>query len=169
MDAETIRANQAPLKRQYREAPESAWRTLRAEGVLAENPTVCEVASHLGTIPAGLHVNTGGDGSHACAGNMLLESLVACAGVTLGVVSTALGLPLTDVRVTAEGDVDFRGTMGVDRSVPVGFQAIRLKLAFTSGATEEQVAKLLELTERYCIIHQTLSKAVPCTIERVAG
>lgn len=167
VDAETIRARQAPLKREYRENPSAAFRTLVAEGVLAENPTVCEVGTHLGTTPAGLHLNTGGDGSHACSGNMLLESLVGCAGVTLGVVSTAMGLPLSKVRLWAEGDLDFRGTLGVDRNVPVGFQAIRLKVAFESSATDEQVAKLLELTERYCVIQQTLRQAIPCSIERV--
>lgn len=166
--AESIREMQGPLKKLFRETPSAAQRTLVAEGTLAvEDPTICEIGSHHGTITAGLHPLTGGDGTFACSANMLLEALVGCAGVTLGVVSTAMGLSVENVRVRAEGDLDFRGTLAVDRSVPVAFQAIRLLFSFDSTATDEEIAKLLELTERYCVVHQTLSKGVSCTVSRV--
>ena len=164
--AESIREMQGPLKKEFRENPAAAQRTLVAEGVLGENRTVCEIGSHHGTIAAGLHPLTGGDGTFACLANMLLEALVGCAGVTLGVVSTALGIELVDPRIRAEGDLDFRGTLAVERSVPVGFQAIRLIISFETTADDDQVAKLLELTERYCVVHQTLAKGVNCSIQR---
>ena len=167
MDAETIRACQAPLKRKFREEPQAAMQTLVATGWLAErDKTICEVASHLGTIPAGLHRSTGGDGSLACSAEMLLEALVGCAGVTLGVVSTALGITLENVSIRAEGELDFRGTLGVERTVPVGFQKIHLIFSFDSSADAPTLDKLMELTERYCVVFRTLEGGVPCSVER---
>jgi uncharacterized OsmC-like protein len=155
MDAEELRAIQAPLKEQYREIPESAVITLRAKGKLGEGVT-CKIETGKALVAAGLHPATGGNGLSACSGDMLLEALVACAGVTLNAVATALGIELRDASLEAEGDLDFRGTLGVSKEAPVGFQNIRLNISLDTDASEEQVATLIRLTERYCVVYQTL-------------
>jgi uncharacterized OsmC-like protein len=155
MNAEEIRSLQAPLKEQYREHPDTALITLRAEGRVGEGVT-CKVETGKALVEAGLHPATGGDGLNACSGDMLLEALVACAGVTLRAVATALGIELRDATVRAEGDLDFRGTLGVSKDVPVGLQQIRLHFRLDTDASEEQLATLLRLTERYCVVYQTL-------------
>jgi uncharacterized OsmC-like protein len=155
MDATELKSLQAPLKEQYREKPEAALVTLRAKGRLGENVT-CKVDTGKALVEAGLHPATGGNGLGACSGDMLLEALVACAGVTLGAVATALGVELQDATIRAEGDLDFRGTLGVAKDVPVGFRSIRLHFDLDTDASEEQVATLLRLTERYCVVYQTL-------------
>src|SRR5688500_3672365 len=156
MDAESLRALQAPLKDKYREAPDAALVTLRAKGRLGEDGVTCKVETGRALAEAGLHPATGGDGLSLCSGDMLLEALVACAGVTLKAVATALALPITGGTVSAEGDLDFRGTLGVAKDAPVGFRAIRLNFAVEGDLTEEQRATLLKLTERYCVVYQTL-------------
>jgi uncharacterized OsmC-like protein len=156
MKAEDLRSLQAPLKDQYRKNPETAMVTMRAEGRLGKNLT-CKIETGKARVQVGLHPATGGDGLTACSADMLLESLVGCAGVTLGAVSTALGIKLRDAVIRAEGDLDFRGTLGVSKEVPVGFEEIRLHFDLDSDATEEQLATLLRLTERYCVVYQTLS------------
>ena len=155
MDAQALKDLQAPIKEAYREQPEKALITLRAEGRLGENVS-CSVATGRALVEAGLHPATGGNGLHACSGDMLLEALVACAGVTLNAVATALALPLRGATVRAEGDLDFRGTLGVDKTAPVGFRDIRLSFELDGDLTEEQMAQLLKLTERYCVVYQTL-------------
>jgi uncharacterized OsmC-like protein len=155
MDRDELRAAQGPLKERYREAPESAVVTLRADGDLG-NGISCSVRTGRALVEAGLHPATGGDGSLACSGDMLLEALVACAGVTMRSVATSLGLEVTG-SVRAEGDLDFRGTLSVAKDAPVGFRAIRLEFALESSATEAELAKLLELTERYCVVFQTIA------------
>lgn len=155
MNAETLRATQTPLKERYRNEPESAMIVLRAEGQLGEGIT-CKLETGKALVTAGLHPATGGDGLAACSGDMLLEALVACAGVTLNAVATAIGVEMRSGTVSAEGDLDFRGTLGVSREAPVGFQAIRLRFDLDTDASEEQRATLLKLTERYCVILQTL-------------
>src|SRR5216684_1858861 len=156
MDADELRSVQAPIKERYREHPESAVITLRAEGRIGEGIT-CKVETGKALVEAGLHPATGGDGLSACSGDMLLEALVACAGVTLRAVATALGIEIRDATVRAEGDLDFRGTLGVSKDVPVGFKQIRLQFDLDTDASEEQLATLLRLTERYCVVYQTLS------------
>lgn len=163
MNATQIRASQAPLKKRYREQPEAAAVTLRAEGRLGEGVT-CKITTGRGLVEAGLHPGTGGDGMDACSGDMLLESLVACAGVTLRAVATAMEVEVIDGRITAEGDLDFRGTLAVAKDVAVGFQAIRLSFDLETNATEDQVVTLLRLTKRYCVIYQTLDRAVPIDV-----
>lgn len=165
MDADRLKALQAPLKEHYRKDPDAAVVTLKAEGQIGEGVT-CSVATSRAHVEAGLHPATGGSGVHACSGNMLLEALVACAGVTLNAVATALGITLRSARVSAEGDLDFRGTLGVDKSAPVGFRAIRLNFAVDGNMTDEQRASLLKLTERYCVVFQTLktSPAIAVTL-----
>lgn len=158
MDAGNLKTLQAPLKARYREAPEAALITLTAEGNIGEGLT-CSVATARAMVEAGLHPATGGSGAHACSGDMLLEAIVACAGVTLNAVATALAIPLEGARVRAEGDLDFRGTLGVDRDAPVGFRAIRLFFDLEGDISEEQRASLLKLTERYCVVYQTLKSA----------
>jgi uncharacterized OsmC-like protein len=158
MNAEELRAIQAPLKDRYREAPEKALVTLRAKGHVAEGLS-CKVETGKAIVTAGLHPATGGTGHAACSGDMLLEALVACAGVTLGAVATALGIPLRDAELEAEGELDFRGTLGVSKEVPVGFQRIRLVIRLDTDASEDQIATLIRLTERYCVIFQTLKKS----------
>ena len=158
MDTDELRALQAPLKQQYRDQPDSAHLTLRAEGRLGEGLT-CSVDTARELVRAGLHPATGGDGLSACSGDMLLQALVACAGVTLGAVATALGIELRDATLHAEGDLDFRGTLGVARDAPVGFQAIRLRFELDTDAGQEQIDTLLRLTERYCVVWQTLAGA----------
>ena len=160
MDRAELQAVQAPLKERYREEPASALVTLRADGQLDEEQIACSVATGRALVEAGLHPATGGTGAFACSGDMLLEALVACAGVTLRSVATSMELPVSG-SVHAEGDLDFRGTLGVDREAPVGFTAIRLRFDLTSDAPEEKVAKLLQLTERYCVVAQTLAGGVP--------
>src|SRR6266571_3510310 len=156
MTADELRSLQAPLKAQYRERPDTALVTLRAEGRIGEGLS-CKVETGKALVEAGLHPATGGDGLSACSGDMLLEALVACAGVTLRAVATALGIEIRDATVRAEGDLDFRGTLGVSKDVPVGFQQIRLHFHLDTDASEEQLATLLRLTERYCVVYQTLS------------
>jgi uncharacterized OsmC-like protein len=164
MNADEIRSLQAPLKERYRQRPDTALVTLRAEGRIGEGVT-CKVETGKALVEAGLHPATGGDGLSACSGNMLLEALVACAGVTLRAVATALGIQLRDATVRAEGDLDFRGTLGVSKDVAVGFQRIRLHFDLDTDASEEQLATLMRLTERYCVVYQTLNH--PAKIEVV--
>ena len=156
MDRARLQALQAPIKAQMRERPEAARITLRAEGDLDPEEIACSVATGRALVEAGLHPATGGDGLQACSGDMLLQALVACAGVTLRSVATTMELTVTG-RVRAEGDLDFRGTLGVDREAPVGFRAIRLLFDLETDASAEQVATLLRLTERYCVVYQTLA------------
>jgi uncharacterized OsmC-like protein len=156
MTADELRKLQAPLKARYRERPETAFVTLSAEGRVGENIT-CKIETGKSRVEAGLHPATGGDGQTACSADMLLEALVGCAGVTLRAVATALNIPLRGAIVRAEGDLDFRGTLGVSKDVPVGFKQIRLHFDVDTDATEEQLATLLRLTERYCVVYQTLS------------
>ena len=156
MKADELRSLQAPLKTQYREHPETALVTLHAEGRVGENVT-CKIETGKARVEAGLHPATGGDGQSACSADMLLEALVGCAGVTLSAVATALGIPLRDATIRAEGDLDFRGTLGVSKDVLVGFKEIRLQFDLDTDATEEQLTTLIRLTERYCVVYQTLS------------
>ncbi len=158
MNAEQLKALQAPLKAQYRDNPAAAAVTLRAKGVLGAENITCKVETGKALVEAGLHRATGGDGLSACSGDMLLEALVACAGVTLRAVATALEIPLRGGTVTAEGDLDFRGTLGVSKETPVGFSAIRLRFELDTDANAEQLATLLKLTERYCVIYRTLKE-----------
>jgi uncharacterized OsmC-like protein len=155
MDRDQLRAVQAPLKQRYREDPESALITLRAEGSLQEQ-VACSISTGKALVEAGLHPATGGTGLQACSGDMLLQALVACAGVTLTAVATALGVKLRGGRVTAEGDLDVRGTLGIAKDAPVGFKQIRLRIVLDAEATPDEQARLLELTERYCVVYQTL-------------
>jgi len=163
MDAQQLRDLQAPLKAGYRDQPGKALITLKAEGRLGENVS-CSVATGRALVEAGLHPATGGSGLQACSGDMLLEALVACAGVTLNAVATALALPLRGAVVKAEGDLDFRGTLGVEKSAPVGFRAIRLSFELDGDLTEEQKAQLQKLTERYCVVYQTLRASPQFTV-----
>jgi len=155
MNAEQLRALQKPFKDQYRSNPDAALITLRAQGRLGEGLT-CKVETGQALVAAGLHPASGGTGTSACSGDMLLEALVACAGVTLNSVATALGIGLRDATIFAEGDLDFRGTLGVDKSAPVGFRAIRLRFDLDTDAAPDQAEKLKQLTERYCVVFQTL-------------
>jgi len=159
MNADELKSLQAPIKEGYRQRPETALVTLRAEGRIGDGLT-CKVETGKALVEAGLHPATGGDGLTACSGDMLLEALVACAGVTLRAVSTALGIELRDATVCAEGDLDFRGTLGVSKDVPIGFRQIRLQFDLDTDASEEQLATLLRLTERYCVVYQTLNHPV---------
>ncbi|HUL63433.1 MAG TPA: OsmC family protein [Burkholderiaceae bacterium] len=156
MNADELRGIQAPLKDRYRETPDAALITLRAQGRIGEGVS-CKIETGKALVVAGLHPGTGGTGQAACSGDMLLEALVACAGVTLNAVATALGITLRDASLSAEGDLDFRGTLGVSKEVPVGFQNIRLQFTLDTDAAEEQLANLLRLTERYCVVYQTLA------------
>ena len=156
MDAEELKSRQAPLKAQYRDVPEAALITLKASGRIGEGVT-CKVQTGQAIAEAGLHPATGGDGTSLCSGDMLLEALVACAGVTLNAVATAIGVELRDARVYAEGDLDFRGTLGVERAAPVGFRDIRLNFELDTDAGAEEIATLLKLTERYCVVFQSLT------------
>ncbi len=163
MNTESLRALQAPLKDRYRESPGDALLTLCAEGRLGSEAVVCRVETGRALVEAGLHPATGGDGMAVCSGDMLLQALVACAGVTLRAVATALDIPVRGGRVHAEGDLDFRGTLGVDREAPVGFTAIRLGFDLDSDATDDQLATLLRVTERYCVVLQTLTTPAAIT------
>ncbi|MGP9819392.1 OsmC family protein [Salinarimonas sp. NSM] len=157
MDAAALRALQAPIKQKYREAPQSSIVTMKAQGTLDSEAVACKVETARAVAVAGLHKAAGGTGADLCSGDMLLEALVACAGVTLKAVATALEIPVRSGVVHAEGDLDFRGTLGVDREAPVGFKAIRLSFEIDADASEEQLARLLSLTERYCVVFQTLN------------
>jgi len=163
MAADELRALQAPLKAQYRERPETALVTLRAEGRIGENVT-CKIETGKARVKAGLHPATGGDGQSACSADMLLEALVGCAGVTLNAVATALSIPLRNATIRAEGDLDFRGTLGVSKDVPVGFKQIRLHFDLDTDASDQQIANLLRLTERYCVVYQTLSQPADISV-----
>ncbi len=165
MDAGQLRDLQTPLKERYREQPDAALITLEAEGTLDGAGITCSVDTGRALVEAGLHPATGGDGLSACSGDMLLEALVACAGVTLRAVATAIGVTLRGGTVRAEGDLDFRGTLGVDREAPVGFRAIRLGFDLDSDADPEQIATLTKLTERYCVVYQTLRNSPPVAVE----
>lgn len=165
MNAEDLRSIQAPLKERYREAPEAALITLRAQGSLGEGVR-CKIETGKGLVTAGLHPATGGNGLNACSGDMLLEALVACAGVTLNAVATALGITLREATLQAEGELDFRGTLGLSKEAPVGFQNIRLQFTLDTDASQEQIDTLLRLTERYCVIYQTLARPPTLTITR---
>ncbi len=164
MDGEHLKALQAPIKERYREDPQAAVVTLAAEGQLGEGVT-CSVSTGRAMVEAGLHPATGGSGLQACSGNMLLEALVACAGVTLNAVATALGFPVRGAKVRAEGDLDFRGTLGVARDAQVGFRDVRLVFEVDGDLSEDQRATLLKLTERYCVVYQTLKSPPPVTAE----
>jgi uncharacterized OsmC-like protein len=170
MDRDALRALQAPLKESYKTDPDKALITLKASGRLGEGIT-CSVDTGRAIAEAGLHPATGGDGTQLCSGDMLLEALVACAGVTLGAVGTSLGIAIDDARIKAEGDLDFRGTLGVDREAPVGFRDIRLSFELDTDADDEQLATLLKLTERYCVVLQTLARGpqLDVTLERATA
>ena len=167
MNTEELKELQAPLKAKYRETPDAAVITLKAHGTLGDGIT-CRVQTGKALTAAGLHPATGGNGLAACSGDMLLEALVACAGVTLGAVATAIGVNVKKGSVHAEGDLDFRGTLGVAKDAPVGFKTIRLRFELDTDATEDQVATLLKLTERYCVVAQSLRQAPEFTIRRAA-
>jgi uncharacterized OsmC-like protein len=166
MDGEGLRAVQVPLKERYQAEPSAALITLRAEGELSGDDVVCSVATGKALVEAGLHPATGGTGLHACSGDLLLQALVACAGVTLRSVATSLELDVTGI-VRAEGDLDFRGTLGVDKGTRVGFDALRLRFDLTTDCSSEEIDTLLRLTERYCVVLQTLVGGVPVTVERM--
>ena len=165
MNAEELRSVQAPLKERYREAPEAALITLRAQGRLGEGGS-CRIETGKALVVAGLHPATGGSWHSACSGDMLLEALVACAGVPLNAVAIALGIELRDASLRAEGELDFRGTLGLSKEVPVGFKNIRLQFTLDTDASEEQLATLLRLTERYCVVYQTLAHAPILAVTR---
>jgi uncharacterized OsmC-like protein len=163
MDAQRLRDLQAPLKAKYKEHPDTALVTLRARGRVGGSRITCRLETGMSGLEAGLHPATGGDGTEACSGDMLLESLAACAGVTLKAVATAMGIALRGATVSVEGEIDFRGTLGVAKDAPVGFRAIRMTFDVDSDAPREQLEKLVSLTERYCVVYQTLAK--PPSIE----
>lgn len=159
MNATELKNLQLPLKEQYRNNPDAAIITLKAQGKISEGIS-CKIETGRALVAAGLHPATGGTGLLACSGDMLLEALVACAGVTLSAVATALAIEINDGTITAEGDLNFKGTLGVSKDVPVGFKAIRLKFDLDTNANEEQIASLKKLTERYCVVYQTLTNGV---------
>lgn len=169
MKSEQLRALQAPLKAQYRDQPQSAILTLRARGTLGAEAMTCRVDTGKAMVEAGLHPATGGDGLAACSGEMLLEALVACAGVTLRAVATALDIPVHGGAVTAEGLLDFRGTLGLSKESPVGFREIRLHFDLDSPATPEQLATLQKLTERYCVVYQTLARPAGLSVSHAVS
>lgn len=164
MNVDELRAVQAPLKGKYKDDPAAALITLKAEGSLDQGALACKVDTGRALVEAGLHPATGGNGMQACSGDMLLEALVACAGVTLNAVATALEIKIAGGRVVAEGDLDFRGTLGVAKDAPVGFRDVRLRFDLDCDATGEQLATLLKLTERYCVIYQTLRNPPVITV-----
>ena len=166
MDATALRAMQAPLKDRYKSDPKSAIITLKAKGTLDDTNIACKVETGRALAVAGLHPATGGSGMELCSGDMLLEALVACAGVTLKAVATALDIPLKSGHVSAEGDLDFRGTLGVDKAAPVGFREIRLSFDIDSDASPDQLDTLMKLTERYCVVFQTLNKRPELKVAR---
>jgi uncharacterized OsmC-like protein len=163
MNRDQLRAVQAPLKQRYRDDPQAAVVTLKAQGGLGDG-VACSVETGRALVEAGLHPASGGSGAQACSGDMLLQALVACAGVTLAAVATALGIELRDGRLVAEGDLDFRGTLGVAKDAPVGFRTIRLGIELDTDADPEQRRKLIELTERYCVVYQTLRGGVDVAV-----
>lgn len=165
MNADDLRSRQAPIKARYRDDPDAALITLRAEGRLGESVT-CRIDTGRALVTAGIHPAAGGDGLSACSGDMLLEALVACAGVTMNAVATSMGLTLRDATVYAEADFDARGTLGVAKDAPVGLQNLRLDFSFDTDASDEQVATLLKLTERYCVIYQTLAHPPVMSVSR---
>jgi len=164
MDAAELRAIQAPIKDRYRGDATAARITLKAKGTLDDLGIACKVETGRGLVMAGLHPATGGSGLELCSGDMLLEALVACAGVTLKAVATALEVPLRSATVSAEGDLDFRGTLGVAKDAPVGFAAIRLAIAIDSDAPQERLDQLQKLTERYCVVYQTICNGAPVEV-----
>ena len=166
MNALELKELQTPIKARYRDDPDAAVITLKARGAIGEGVT-CSVETGRALVEAGLHPATGGTGLHACSGDMLLEALVACAGVTLNAVATALELDVQDARITAEGDLDFKGTLGIDKQAPVGFRDIRLSFDIDGELTDEQLATLMKLTERYCVVYQTLRSAPPIDVRAI--
>ena len=166
MDAKDLKQLQAPIKARYRESPDDAVVTMRARGDLDNGNLSCKVETGRALVEAGLHEAAGGSGRLACSGDMLLEALVACAGVTVTAVATALELPLKGGEVRAEGDLDFRGTLGVDREAPVGFRAVRLHFDLDCDAEEERLDTLIKLTERYCVVYQTIRQGPPVQVSR---
>jgi uncharacterized OsmC-like protein len=164
MDAQALRAMQAPIKDRYKADPQAAVITLKARGTLDDGNIACKVETGRALAVAGLHPATGGSGLELCSGDMLLEALVACAGVTLKAVSTALEVPLRSAAVAAEGDLDFRGTLGVAKDAPVGFRAIRLSFTVDTDAPQEKLDQVLKLTERYCVVYQTIRNGPPVEI-----
>jgi uncharacterized OsmC-like protein len=164
MDATALRAMQAPLKDRYKSDPKAATITLKAKGTLDDTNIACKVETGRALAVAGLHPATGGSGMELCSGDMLLEALVACAGVTLKAVATAIDFPLRSGRVSAEGDLDFRGTLGVDKTAPVGFAQIRLRFDVDTDAPQEKLDQLLKLTERYCVVYQTIKSGPPVEV-----
>jgi uncharacterized OsmC-like protein len=165
MDAAELRAMQAPIKDRYKSDPGAALITLKAKGTLDDSNIACKVETGRALAVAGLHPATGGSGMELCSGDMLLEALVACAGVTLKAVSTALAIPLKSTTVSAEGDLDFRGTLGVDKEAPVGFRQIRLRFDVDTDVAQDKLDQLLKLTERYCVVYQTIAKGPPVDIK----
>jgi uncharacterized OsmC-like protein len=165
MDAVELRAMQAPIKEKYKNEPGAALITLKAKGSLDDTSIACKVETGRALAVAGLHPATGGSGLELCSGDMLLEALVACAGVTVKAVSTALSIPVKSGTVSAEGDLDFRGTLGVAKDAPVGFREIRLRFQLDTDASQEQLDQLLKLTERYCVVYQTIAKGPPVDIK----
>src|ERR1700716_652519 len=165
MDATALRAMQAPLKDRYKGDPKSAYITLKAKGTLDDAHIACKVETGRALAVAGLHPATGGSGLELCSGDMLLEALVACAGVTLKAVATAIDIPLKSGKVSAEGDLDFRGTLGVDKTAPVGFAQIRLRFDVDTDAPQEKLDQLLKLTERYCVVYQTIKSGPPVEVK----
>jgi uncharacterized OsmC-like protein len=164
MDAAGLRAMQAPIKERYKTDPDAAYITLRAKGTLDDTNIACKVETGRALAVAGLHPATGGSGLELCSGDMLLEALVACAGVTLKAVATALAIPLKSGTVSAEGDLDFRGTLGVAKAAPVGFAQIRLSFAVDTDESQEKLDQLLKLTERYCVVYQTIKSGPPVEV-----
>jgi uncharacterized OsmC-like protein len=169
MDAQVLRAMQAPIKDRYKADPQAAVITLKARGSLDDTNIACKVETGRALAVAGLHPATGGSGLELCSGDMLLEALVACAGVTLKAVSTALDVPLRAGSVAAEGDLDFRGTLGVAKDAPVGFRAIRLTFTVDTDAPQEKLDQVLKLTERYCVVYQTIRNGPPVEISLARG
>jgi uncharacterized OsmC-like protein len=169
MDADALRTLQAPLKDRYREAPDAAMVTLRANGSLDADGIVCRVETGRALVEAGLHPATGGPGTQACSGDMLLEALAACAGVTLKAVATAIGFSLKGGTVRVEGDLDFRGTLGVSKEAPVGFRAIRLAFDLDTDEPQERIDQLLKLTERYCVVFKTLAQPPALSVAATAA
>jgi uncharacterized OsmC-like protein len=168
MDASALKEMQAPFKQRYREQPDAALITLKAEGALGDGVS-CKIATGKALVEAGLHPATGGSGMQACSGDMLLEALVACAGVTLNAVATAIDIPIRSGKVHAEGDLDFRGTLGVAKEAPVGFKDIRLAFELDTDASADQLATLQKLTERYCVVYQTLRSAPAIEVRLTRG
>ena len=164
MDAAGLRAMQAPIKERYKADPKAGWITLKAKGTLDDTNIACKVETGRALAVAGLHPATGGSGMELCSGDMLLEALVACAGVTLKAVSTALEIPLKSATVSAEGDLDFRGTLGVAKDAPVGFAQIRLRFDVETEAPQDKLDQLLKLTERYCVVYQTIKSGPPVAV-----